>query len=63
MKSEKNIKPLSVWKLRAKDWRVENDLTTLEWNQYKEWWQARFITIAMLMYTVGAILGAIASQI
>jgi len=63
MRTEKNIEPLSVWKLKAKDWRVENGFITPEWNQYKEWWQARFILIAMLMYTIGAILGAIASRI
>ena len=57
MKSEKNIKPLSIWKLRAKDWRVENGFTTPEWEQYIAWSQFRHFIALMSGYGVGVIVG------
>lgn len=59
MKSGKNIEPLSIYRFKALDWRVENGFTTPEWDQYKRWWQIRLLLAVAFAYGIGAVAGII----
>lgn len=59
MTPRKNIEPLSIYKFKALDWRVENGFTTPEWDQYKKWWQIRLLLATAFAYVIGAGAGMI----
>lgn len=57
MSKPKEIEPLSVWTLKAKDWRVKNGFTTPEWEQHIKWYQARLMATFAFGYIIGAAVG------